>query len=263
MSIPIPRPTDADLAEINALLDWHAGAPLPDGRLLGRLGRSPGKRAAPAAIPDKRIRRLHKMLNLKNKRVLEIGCFEGIHTVGLRQFCEDVTAIDVRPQNVLKTMTRLSWHGVSAHVHQFDAELITPDFPSFDVIYHIGVLYHLTNPIEHLLNLSKICQHLYLDTHVAAPEKANVTLEVAGHTYRAAKHREGGWADPFSGKDSYAVWLTCESLLDALSQAGFAEVQVLEKRAERNGPRVLILATTQSEAREEVRATRREKKAVL
>jgi SAM-dependent methyltransferase len=237
-------PTDAELEQINKMLDWHAGTLLPDGRLLGRLERRPGKRTEPGIIPDPRLTRLNKLINLKQKRVLEIGCFEGIHTLGLLHYCDDVTAVDVRPQNVVKTLARLSWHGQSAKVFQKDVERIDASaFPRFDVVVHIGVLYHLARPVEHLTSLAPACAALFLDTHVARDEKNLADLHVAGQTYRGAEHVEGGWADPFSGRGDKAFWLTQESLLRALANAGFRTTQVLQEREERNGPRVLLLAT--------------------
>lgn len=235
-------PSDADLREINELLEWHAGAPLPDGRILGFLERTPGKRAAPGIIPDARIRLLNKLAPLKQKKVLEVGCFEGIHTVGLCGFDCDLTAIDVRPQNVIKTLTRLSWHGFSARVFQYDAEAIEPSFPQFDIVFHIGVLYHLVRPIQHLQSLFHVGELLFLDTHVKAEGPEVKSFEVDGRTYRGQACDEGGWRNPFSGKHSQAVWLTEESLMNALTHAGFAQTRLLQRRDERNGLRVLLLA---------------------
>ena len=78
--------TDEDLDEVNNMLDWHAGTLLPDGRLLGRLERTPGKRTRPDTVPDERIILLNRRVPLRGRSVLEIGCFEGIHTLGLCQF---------------------------------------------------------------------------------------------------------------------------------------------------------------------------------
>lgn len=240
----LDAPTDAELEQINKMLDWHAGTLLPDGRLLGRLERRPGKRVEPGIIPDPRFTRLDTLINLKQKRVLEIGCFEGIHTLGLLHYCDDVTAVDVRPQNVVKTLARLSWHGQSAKVFQKDVERIDASaFPKFDVVVHIGVLYHLANPVTHLLSLAPVCDYLFLDTHVARDENNLTELKIVERSYRGAQHAEGGWADPFSGRGDSAFWLTLESLLGALKVAGFAPTQILQKREERNGPRVLLLAT--------------------
>ncbi|MGE0742050.1 MAG: class I SAM-dependent methyltransferase [Hyphomonadaceae bacterium] len=242
MSFPLPSPSDSDLAEINKILDWHAAAELPDGRLLGRLDRNPGKRNEPARVPDPRIRWLNRAVKLKGKSVLEIGCFEGIHTIGLKHFTDSVTAIDVRPQNVVKTLTRLSWHGLSANVYQFDADRIGGDFPKYDVIFHFGVLYHMLRPVEHLINLGAHCDYLYLDTHVAADSDMLMSFAVGENVYDGVRRNEGGWSSPFAGTEDAALWLTRDSLMRALRDAGFVDMQILQDRAERNGPRLLILA---------------------
>lgn len=107
---------DEDLAEFNRLLPWHAGTQLADGRIMGSLEARPGKREAIQPIPDKRITRLDDILNLDGKQVLEIGCFEGIHTIGLCSYGAKVTAVDLRPINVIKTAVRLAAYGYSATV---------------------------------------------------------------------------------------------------------------------------------------------------
>jgi 2-polyprenyl-3-methyl-5-hydroxy-6-metoxy-1,4-benzoquinol methylase len=233
--------SERDLREINGMLDWRAGT-LLDCRLLGRVGVTPGKRTEPAPVPDPRIVALHRLIDLRGKSVLEVGCFEGIHTLGLRMFSEDVTAIDIRPVNVIKTVARLSYHGTWAKVFQADVETLETSFGVFDLIFHCGVLYHLMAPVEHLMAVGRMCRYLFLDTHVARDEKRIVTLEIDGYPYRGAFHDEGGWADPFSGKDRRSLWLTRESLDEALRRAGFANLKVLEEREERNGPRLSLLA---------------------
>jgi len=234
--------SDRDLKEINQMLDWHAGSWL-DGRLLGRLARKPGKRVGPEPIPDPRIIKLHNRLDLQGKSVLEVGCFEGLHTVGLRMYTDRVTAIDVRPVNVVKTLARLSCYGYSAEVFVKDAETLDRTFGTFDLIFHCGVLYHLVEPVSHLLALGTMTTHLFLDTHVARDEKHLEDRVWNGQSYRGAYHDEGGWADPFSGKDARGFWLTWESLQEALRRAGFSSIDWIEEREERNGPRVALLAS--------------------
>jgi len=230
------------VSEVNGMLDWHAGTVL-DGRILGRLGVKAGKRTEPGAVPDRRIVNLHEIVNLTGKSVLEVGCFEGIHTLGLRLYCQDVTAVDIRPSNVVKTLTRLCMHGSNAKVFVADVEALPDQFGTFDLIFHCGVLYHLMAPLEHVFALSRLCKHLFLDTHVARNEPEMIEKQLGGVTYRGAYHDEAGWHDPFSGKDPKAFWLDKESLLDVLRRAGFSSVKELENREERNGPRLALLAS--------------------
>ncbi|HXF94304.1 MAG TPA: DUF1698 domain-containing protein [Nitrospiraceae bacterium] len=230
-----------ELGEINRMLDWQAGTIL-EGRLLGRLGVRPGKRTKPGEIPDYRIVELDRRVGLKGKSVLEVGCFEGIHTVGLRMFTEDVTAVDIRPSNVVKTLARLSFHGTWAKVFKADVEVLDRSFGEFAVVFHCGVLYHLMSPVEHLSRIGQMCGYLFLDTHIARDEPCTEIVEVDGVSYEVARHREEGWSDPFGGKGSYSLWLTWDSLKTALARAGFGSVEVIEWREERNGPRVALLA---------------------
>jgi hypothetical protein len=234
---------DDDLQEINTFLPWYAAAPLPDGRLLGRLDARAGKRHDPGRIPDKRIVRLNDSLPLRQRRVIEVGCFEGIHTVGLLSFCNDVTAIDIRPINVVKTATRVALHGMRVRVAVMDVEKLDPNFGRFDVMFHVGVLYHLLNPAEQLLAMSSIADHVFLDTHIARDEPKIVERKVGHIPYRGAFHDEGGWSDPFSGRDPTAFWLELESIQSLLVSAGFVNQNLWEVREERNGPRISLLAS--------------------
>ncbi len=237
--------SDHALQELNAALPWHAGTLLPDGRLLGRLDARPHKREDVQPIPDKRIKRLDGELGLAGKTVLEIGCFEGIHTLGLRQFGADVTAVDLRPINVLKTLARLSAHGQSAHVFVLDVEESIAGLGHFDVVFHCGVLYHLEDPVTHLRAILPACDAIYLDTHVAEPGRDQDTMMVGGEAFRGYRHHEGGWQDPFSGRAASAFWLTLDDLQALITSQGF-ECRTWSERAERNGARVGLLARRQA-----------------
>lgn len=240
MTAMTPRISDQSLQELNAALPWHAGTLLADGRLVGRLDARPHKREEVQPIPDKRIRRLDEALSLAGKSVLEVGCFEGIHTLGLRQFGADVTAVDIRPMNVLKTLARLSAHGESARVFVLDVEEATA-LGHFDVVFHCGVLYHLEDPVTHLRNLLPACDAIYLDTHVAGAGREGDTLVVADETFHGYRHQEGGWNDPFSGRGANAFWLSPQDLQALLEAQGFA-CETWSERAERNGARIGLMA---------------------
>jgi hypothetical protein len=233
---------DEDLEQLNRLLPWYAGTELPDGRLIGSLDARPGKRDRVQPIPDKRITQLHETVDLAGKTVLEVGCFEGIHTIGLCSYGAIVTAVDVRAVNVVKTSARLAAYGVSATVLPIDVEDDSIEFPQFDVVFHCGVLYHLEDPVRHLDRLLPRCNAIYLDTHVADEARADSTLESGGRTFRGFYYREGGWADPYSGRGEGAFWLKTADLRQLLEDAGF-RTELWSERAERNGPRIGLFAT--------------------
>lgn len=241
MHFPITLKNE-DLEDINQRLPWFAGTSLPDGRLLGKIDARPGKRSALQDIPDKRITRLDDVIGLSGKRVLEVGCFEGIHSIGLCGYGANVMAVDLRPINVIKTAVRLACYGYSAQTFVLDVEEPSVDLPDFDLVFHCGVLYHLEDPIAHLARLLPKARAIYLDTHVARDTQEDSVLEAGGKTYVGHQHHEGGWSDPFSGRGAGAFWLKQADLIGFLQEHGFS-TDLWSEREERNGLRIGVLGT--------------------
>ncbi|MFN2565736.1 MAG: class I SAM-dependent methyltransferase [Gemmatimonadaceae bacterium] len=236
--------SDRDLAELNALLDWKSFVADGHGRRFGGVAWS-GKRNEPQSIPDPRILLLHEQLDLADKHVLEIGCFEGNHTVGLGRFARRVTAVDGRIGNVVKTIVRCAMFDQHPTVFKCDVEARPLDVASLqaDVVHHVGVLYHLKDPVSHLRDLGTLARvGVMLDTHYALDAEATETYEIGGREYRYKRYLEFGPGDPFSGMHEHSKWLRLDEILSLLAESGLADVRVLQTRNERNGPRVLIVA---------------------
>jgi tRNA (mo5U34)-methyltransferase len=111
------------------------------------------------------------------------------------------------------------------------------------LLYHVGVLYHLRNPVDHLLALARsTAEVVMLDTHVATPASADRIYQAAGGSFRYQLYREGSRADAFAGMCDHARWLLLEDIEQVLRMAGFGRVEIAEQRQERNGPRALVCA---------------------
>jgi SAM-dependent methyltransferase len=235
---------DDELRELNRMLPWKCFIADGKGRRFGAPARL-DKRNLPQEIPDSRTPLLDREFHLADKHVLEIGCFEGVHTAGLARIARKVTAVDSRVENVVKTMVRIGFLGVPAAVFKCDIEdpVDRMRLPEADVVHHIGVLYHLKDPVSHLLDLGRITRTgLLLDTHVARPAEATQSYGVGGRVFPYKHYREGGYADPFSGMYEHAKWLTIDTIRALLAEAGLGKFRVAEERDERNGPRVLLFA---------------------
>lgn len=235
---------DEQLQEINNILDWNCFVIDAKGRRFGDRASSK-KRNIPQPIPDPRIALMNEKFDLSNKSVLEIGCFEGIHTIALSMYAQKVIAFDSRIENIIKTIVRCALFNYHPTVFQHDIEKepIDPDWLKADLMHHVGVLYHLANPVEHLLKIGQyIKQGIMLDTHYALDELATETYEVNDKKYNYKIHREKGYTDVFSGMYDRAKWLTLSDIIALLEESGFNDVEIVEKREERNGPRVLMFA---------------------
>ncbi len=118
---------------------------------------------------------LSKIPNIKDKCVLELGCCIGSKTKIIAKLCKEVVALEGRETN-LKVCFKLKLPNV--YYYLFNVEKLTFDsFGKFDIIFHSGVLYHLTNPVEHLKNIFKISNCIILDTHYTTAKKQEIRPE--------------------------------------------------------------------------------------
>jgi tRNA (mo5U34)-methyltransferase len=236
---------DADVRLVNELLPWQCFTVDSHGRAFGRAAWE-GKRNSPQPVPDPRILLFDERFGVAGKRVLEVGCFEGVHTTALCRLGADVVAVDARVENIVKTIVRCAFFGESPSVVPYNLDEAGPDDEHLlraDLCHHIGVLYHLVDPVAHLQTLGRtIGRGIMLDSHYAAPEDATDGYEVAGRAYRCMRYREGGRESAFSGMESFARWLLLDDIVGVLRASGFDRVDVVERRQERNGPRVLLFA---------------------
>ncbi len=236
--------SDADLQRLNELLPWQCFTADTQGRRFGDTAWN-GKRDTPQIIPDRRILQMHQAFNLAGKSVLEVGCFEGIHTIALAQCGATVQAIDSRIENVVKTIVRCNLLGFSPTVSVCDLE--TPAdvsrLPKSDFVHHVGVLYHLKDSVAHLIKLADLARHgVLLDTHYATPEMAVATHTVQGKEYKYYPYKEKGRDEVFSGMYDHAKWLLLDDIKAILTAAGFTDITILTDAVQRNGPRVTLLA---------------------
>lgn len=234
--------SDRDLSLLNELLPWNCFTEDIHGRKLGRQAWQ-GKRSEKQEIPDQRITKLNALMSLEGKTVLEVGCFEGVHTIGLLSYNASVVAIDARIENVVKTMARCAAYGVSPKVFVLDVDdrVQTSSLPEFEILHHVGVLYHLFDPVIHLnFILPKISSCILLDTHYATEETAT-HYHLDGYKYM--EYKELGYKDVFSGMSASSKWLTKTHIYSLLEAHGFTSIQLLSDKMERNGPRISLIAS--------------------
>jgi tRNA (mo5U34)-methyltransferase len=241
---PVEFYSDDELQRLNAILPWMCFTADSKGRRFGDMAWS-GKRDTPQKIPDARIVHLDALFDLSDKSVLEVGCFEGVHTIALAQHAAKVYAVDSRVENVVKTLVRANLFGHQPTVTLCDLEQDDQvnRLLKVDVLHHVGVLYHLKDPVKHLFQLQAIAgRGILLDTHYATAEMADRTLEFKGVHYRYKHYQESGVNEVFSGMYDHAKWLLLEDIRSVLSAIGFSDVRVVKDEVQRNGPRVTLYA---------------------
>lgn len=130
-------------------------------------------------------------------------------------------------------------------VYDLETEPANQELLRCDVAFHVGVLYHLFDPVRHLRDLTQcVGEAILLDTHVARTEQINSSYVLDGKSFLCYDYQEGGVEDVFSGMKPKARWLTLETLTEILEEGQFKS-EVVETRDERNGLRVCLFAQRQ------------------
>jgi len=242
------------IAKLNSLLPWSSFAAVDEGSLLGAPF-STQKRVNITKHPDSRINALHKLIGLGGLSVLEVGCFEGHHTIDLAMLAREVWAFDGRVENVIKSLVRVWLAGIEDNVslQLIDLEKISLNqallnlgrTELFDLIHHRGVLYHLSDPIENLIQCASVTKkYLYLHTQIANREQINSVLEHKIGEYETYRYREPNIEfSPFSGIADHAHWLSEQSLLKLIQDLGFTNIQIINNIVEPNGKRIELIAS--------------------
>jgi SAM-dependent methyltransferase len=96
------------------------------------------------------------------KTLLEVGCGYGDIGNVFSKLGAEVTCSEARPHH-LKVIRR-RYPEVSVVQADLDSEW---PFKEFDIVIHMGVLYHLSSYIEPIKNACRSCRHMILETEVS------------------------------------------------------------------------------------------------
>jgi SAM-dependent methyltransferase len=211
--------------------------------LFARKGREGGPGVPQAGrangVKVRRIMQMTRDLGAKafgELRILDLGCGEGVYAIeaGLRG--AEVVAVDARSQRMDEGRACAERHGLdNVRFLQQDVRRLTAErLGQFDVVYFLGLLYHLdeTELLPVLEIVHGLCRNLLLiDTLISLD--ATDAFEWRGERYLGQRCREHEDADPpdvrrgrllRSMDSTFAFRLSRESLFAALHRVGFTSV---------------------------------------
>ena len=117
---------------------------------------------------------LDALIRAHNLRTaLDVGCGFGFFSQVLADLGFKVSAIDARPANVSAAKARIP--GVDFRVGDIEAAALD-DLGVYDLVYCVGVLYHLENPLRALRNLVALTGKVLLIETVIAPFKSQMAV---------------------------------------------------------------------------------------
>lgn len=153
-------------AEIARLAPWFHNLHLPDGsqtnpdHALGDFPRYKWEQIS-SAIPQ----------DLHGWQVLDIGCNAGFYSLELAKRGAQVTAIDIDPHYLRQARWAASVHGLDDRIefHQMQLYQLALWDRKFDLIWFMGVLYHLRYPLLALDIVRQRAKGLMLFQTLTAP----------------------------------------------------------------------------------------------
>src|SRR5262249_10273894 len=160
--------------------------------------------------------------DLRGKSLLDIGCWDGFYSFEAERRGARVTSMDCwRPENFFRAREALN---SQAEFHELSVYEVTKErLGSFDIVFFLGVLYHLRHP---LLALEQVCEvtrdFAVIESHMI--DNIFLTEHPVMEFYEF--DQLGGQYDNWWGPN-------IECLTQMARSAGFARVELLRREATR------------------------------
>jgi tRNA (mo5U34)-methyltransferase len=164
------------------------------------------------------FRRFALPADLTGKRVLDIGCWDGFYSFEAERRGARVTSLDCwRPENFFKAKQALQSQAVFHELSVYEATKAR--LGAFDIVFFLGVLYHLRHP---LLALERVCEltreFAVIESHVVDRLRASEDPVMEFYEFDELGGQYDNWWGP-----------NVECLTRMARAAGFARSELLRR----------------------------------
>lgn len=102
----------------------------------------------PPVVHEEMLSELQNIVNVKGKKILEVGAGMGGDSVRLAKLGADVTAIDFTKEALEEVKNLAIKHNVGVDAVKADTRQLPFKDESFDVVFHQGLLEHFRDPLS-------------------------------------------------------------------------------------------------------------------
>lgn len=246
MNATAPRPySESELDELTREGPWLTPYRLPDGRLT----RPAGGRGS---VKDRRKTRLVQSFDVRGKRVLDIGCSEGVYSFYLAEQGATVLGLDLDEKRIRKADFIRRALGVES-VRFESGNILDPGYreslAKVDFILAWGFLHRIPDPFTALSLMGSLCDSISLEWRMPAllfpPGFCGATCgqPAVGERTPAAKAGKTGeaWSAETAVSDAAEYWrLNIGAVNAMLRPSGFGHFTACTIRNETNWRHVAL-----------------------
>ena len=98
-------------------------------------------------------------INCKDQRVLEIGCGNGVDGIQIARKGAQYTGVDLTPAAIEATKKHFQISGLEGSFKLENAEKLSFENDTFDIVYSFGVLHHTNNPKTAINEVRRVLKH--------------------------------------------------------------------------------------------------------
>lgn len=194
---------------------------------------------------DPRIAQLLERMDIKGKCILELGALEGMHTFMLESAgADEIIAIEGRKENFLKCLLIKNAYKLhkSTFLHADIEKAVYKIKRRFDLCLALGILYHLENPVRLLKSIGEKADNIFLWSHYAKydyPEGQVCEIQENGQRFKG-KYVKEDTQEYLSGIKIKSLWMLESSLMRALENAGFKNIEIIDREDHEHGPALTL-----------------------
>jgi hypothetical protein len=198
------------------------------------------------------LKYITNFLDVRDQRILEIGPLEAYYSILLEKMgVRENIAIEARTTNLQKCQRiKEKYHldytqFVQANLERLYSGKDVLGFQGpFDLVFCLGVFYHLPDPGRALVWMRSQSSTLFLGTFYCegTPRQNDVEYVYCGSSYRARWIPEGGVDDPTAGMSPSSLQLYESDLLRLIQDVGYSRISVLGRDIENNGYHITLIA---------------------